>query len=141
MFSKIGKMGDAAKTTKTLQDRSMRLLSLGDETTSWAAARLHVVNDTKIRDVENEQRAVIASQGEKISSATSVRTPNEPLRTVSEDEFLNPVPDMDLESSGYTALSLVAEAGDVESMRLEVDREADFNAHDRVIVDPLKLAS
>lgn len=140
MSSENDKMEDAAKTTKTLQDRSMRTISLRDETTSWAAARLHVVSDTKIRDVENEQRVVIVSQGEKISSATSVRTHNVPLQTVSEYEFLNPVPNMDPESSGYTALTLAAETGELENIRLELDRGSDVNAYDRTSVDALQLA-
>ena len=70
MLSKVGKMEDAAEATKALHHASTKLLGPGDEITSWAAARLPAVSDRKIRYVENEQRAIVASQGDKLSSDT-----------------------------------------------------------------------
>ncbi|KAL9137486.1 MAG: hypothetical protein Q9175_001311 [Cornicularia normoerica] len=141
MFSKNGKMEDAAETTKILYDASMKLLNTGDEITSWAAARLPVVRERKIRYAEDGQRAVIASRGEKMSSTTPARTTNEIMQAVYEDERLNRVSNIDPECFGFTALRSAALTGNVKDIRRELDRGVDVNARDGQPAAALLLAS
>lgn len=141
MFSKNGKMEAAGETTKTLHDASMSLFGPGDEVTSWAAARLPAVMDRKIHNAENELRAVIASQGGKQSSITPRRTHNNLPQSMSQEQLFDPAPDMDFDTQGYDAITLAAETGDVETIRLELDSGVDVNARNQASVSALHLAS
>ena len=142
MFSKNGKTEDAVETTRTLHDASMKLLGLGDQITSWAAARLPTVTDRKIRYAESEQRAAIASRGEKLSSTSPGRTPNELLEIMTQDEPLDCLPSRGPRStSGYTALTLAASNGDTEGILLELDQGVDIDSCDLNSVTALETAS
>lgn len=142
LYSKNGKMEDAAETTTALQAASMKLFGPEDETTSWAAARLPVVRDRKIRYAENEQRAVIASRGEKLSSMTPRHRPHEYLRTMSQDNEmfleLDPAPSSEF---GFSALILAALNGDIKGIRQELDRGTDSNRNGRNLEHALRVAS
>ena len=115
MLSKVGKMEDATEATKALHQASTNLLGPGDEITSWAAARLPAVRDRKIRYAENEQRAIVASQGDKLSSATRGHTS-------SPTSELPPY----LFESGIISLTLAASNGDVQGVQLILERGANI---------------
>lgn len=142
MFSKNGKMEDAAETTKTLHDASTKLFGPEDKITSWAAARLPAVREGKIRYAENEQRAVTASRGDKLSLMTLGGTPSELLQIVSQDRPRSRIPDMDqIYAREYTALTDAASGGHIESIRLILDRGTDVNAHGWGFQNALQWAS
>ena len=157
MLSKNGKMEEAAETTETLHDASTEQLGPEDEITCWAAARLPAIRETKLRNANDEHRAVIASQGGKLSSSTPGPTSNEslpvpPPRLVHEhDEELstrlrNAAIAGDIEAikselyhgadindntaNSFTALSAASQFGHVLAVRLLLDRGADINARD-----------
>ena len=142
LYSKNGKMEDAAETTTALHAASMKLFGPGDETTSWAAARLPVVRDRKIRYAENEQRAVVASRGEKLSLMTPRHRSNEYLRSMSQDNEmfleLDPAPSSEF---GFSALILAALNGDIKGIRQELDRGTDLNRSGRNLEPALQVAS
>ena len=142
MFSKNGKMEDAAEATKTLHDASMKLLGLEDQITTWAAARLPTVRARKIQYAESEQRAVIASRGEKLSSSLSGRTSDALLQPKSQDQTQIHVSNMDsIFTSRYTALTLAVSNGDMYKIILQLNRGADINEHDADFVTALQEAS
>ena len=119
MLSKVGKMEDATEATKALHHASTELLGPGDEITSWAAARLPAVRDRKIQNAENEQRAIVASQGDKISSDT----PRHTSRPTSEFAPYRAEYPFDSE---INALTLAASKGDIKDVRLILERGANF---------------
>ena len=121
MLSKNGKMEDAAETVKALHDASMEQLGPGDEVTCWAAGRLPAVRDTKHRNANDERRAIIASQGEKLGSSTPGLTSNESLQ-VSPPRLV-----LEYNAKSSTRLRNAAMAGDIETMTFELDRGADIN--------------
>lgn len=147
MFSKNGKMEAAGETIKTLHDASMSLFGPEDEITSWAAAQLPAMMDRKTRNAENELRAVIASQGQKQSSITPRHMPNDFPQSMSQEQLFDPAqlfdhaPDMDFDTRGCNAIISAADTGDVESIRLELDRGADVNARNRASESALMFAS
>ena len=142
LLSKNGKMEDATETTKALHDASMKLLGPEDENTSWAVARLPVVRDRKVHYAENEERAVIASRGEKLSLAMSGPTPNEPPQSTSQDNPRNYVPDPEPKPHlRYPSLNSAASQGDIEGVRLELYYGRDINELDEDSVTALQAAS
>ncbi|KAL9066339.1 MAG: hypothetical protein Q9161_007631 [Pseudevernia consocians] len=142
MFSKNGKMEDAAETTEALHDASTKLLGARDEITAWAAARLSVVTDRKIQYAENEQRAALASRDEKSSSTTPGRTSGEFLQSLPQNRPIFDDPDTDpTYLSGYTTLTLAALIGDETRVRWELDRGADINGHGTNSWNALQVAS
>ena len=129
MFSKNGKMTAAEETIRTLYDASMSLFGPGDEITSWATSRLPAVMDRKTQNVENELRAVIASQGEKQKFITPRRIPNDSLQSMSQ-ELLNRRLDLRYEFDhgvDVSAFHKASTSGDEESIRLELDNGVDVN--------------
>ena len=140
MFSKNGKMEDAAETTNALHDASTKLLGPGHEITVWAILRLPVVRDRKIHYAENEQRAVIASRGEKLDLSTSQRTQESTPGDILQQP--NSYTDTDeIRSSLATQLVLAASQGDTDATRLLLDRGMDANAFDEDFAIALKKAS
>ena len=130
MLSKVGKLEDAAETTKALHHASTNILGPDDEITLWAAARFPAVRDRKVRNVENEQRATIASQGEKLTSAIPGHL-SRPTSATPEHISMptsDPPPyriDDSLDSE-INALVLAASKGDIEGIRLILERGARF---------------
>ena len=118
MFSKNGKMEKAAEVSLNLRDASTALLGREDEITTWAATQVSTVRDRKVRVAENEQRAVIASQGGKLSSSTPTRTKEE-----------------------YTPLMLAAQKGDIQGLLRELFTNVSFNRHHSQSEMALHLAS
>ena len=130
MMSKNGKMEDAAETTQALHDASTNLFGPSDEITFWAAARLPAVRDGKIRYAEDELRAIVASRGEKLSSAT----PGHTSGPLSELPYAYP-------ESAFSTLTFTAKQGDIKGIRLMLDRGANVNMRDEKEIDPLQWAS
>ena len=142
MLSKNGKLGSATEGTKALYDASMTLLGPGDEITTWAAARLPVVTDRKIQYAEYEQRAVIASQGEKQSPITPGPTPSERLQAMLVDKPLPLSPSWSArDTHGYTAITRAASNCDMKGILLELKRGADVNEQDANGANALQIAS
>ena len=142
MFSKNGKMEDAAETTESLHDTSVRLLGPEDEITSWAAARLPVVRHRKIQYAEHEQRAVVASQGPKLNPTTPERTPDEPLQSLSQDDRLVRAADTGpLSQFSCDTLLLAAGKGDLRSVQRQLDSGVDRNRNNRNSEIALREAS
>ena len=154
ILSKNGKMGVAAETTEALQAASMEQLGSGDEITCWAAARLPAVRETKRRNANNEQRAIVASRGGKLSSMSSglnSLTSNElgklPFAASTGDiEGVREALDRLERSYKYkpmlsTALFLASREGHISVVRLLFDHGAEVNARDKAGCTALHGAS
>ena len=121
ILSKNGNMGVAAETMEALHAASMEQLGSGDEITSWAAARLPAVRETKHRNANNEQRAIVASRGGKLSSMS---------------------PEVNsLTSNKLGKLPFAASTGDIEGVREEMDPLEIFYEYKPMLSTALSLAS
>lgn len=143
MFSENGKMEDAAETTKTLHDASMKICGPGDEITSWAAARLPVARDDNNPNVQGEQSGVIAPRGPKLNSDTLRRRSDEPdhtrqgiLQSRPQEKSTSHVAEGKL-----VALTVAAWNGNLEDVRQQLNRGADINRHDTNSITALSGAS